>query len=61
MQNPNIDYILLRSLIVSYLTLFNGRRGQDVVQITNKEYEDALNGVWMKKVRNNYHYDTVIK
>ena len=61
MQNPNIDYILLRSLIVSYLTLFNGRRGQEVAQIINKEYEDSLNGVWMKKVRNNYHYVTVIK
>ena len=51
-KNEIINYTWMRANIVTYLTLMNGRRGQEVAQITLKEYNEALEGAWLKKVCN---------
>ena len=51
-KNEIINYTWTRAIIVTYLTLMNGRRGQEVAQITLKEYNEALEGAWLKKVSN---------
>lgn len=42
-------YILLRSLVVSRLTLFNGRRGEERSRMLITEWEEAKNGEWLRK------------
>ena len=51
-KNEIINYTWTRAIIVTYLTLMNGRRGQGVAQIKLKEYNEALEGAWLKKVSN---------
>ena len=51
-KNEIINYTWTRAIIVTYLTLMNGRLGQEVAQITLKEYNVALEGAWLKKVCN---------
>ena len=43
------NYILLRSLVVCRLTLFNGRRGDEPSRMTLSEWQDAENGEWLRK------------
>lgn len=42
----NIEYSLLRDLVVSRLTLFNARRGGEPSRLLLEEWNDALNDVW---------------
>ena len=41
------NYILLRSLVVSRLTLFNGRRGEEAARLLLTEWQDAKDGTWL--------------
>ena len=41
------NYTWLRSLVVSRLTLYNARRGEEGSRILLKEWIDALNNVWV--------------
>jgi hypothetical protein len=41
------DYCTLRSLIVCRLTLFKARRGDEPSRMLLREWEDALDGVWL--------------
>ena len=41
------DFILMRNLIVSRLTIFNARRGGEPARLTIKEWNDARNDVWI--------------
>ena len=43
------DYVLLRSLVVCRLTLFNGRRAEEPSRMLVSEWEDAKNGEWLQK------------
>ena len=43
------EYIFLRSLAISRLTLFNARRGGEPARLTLAEWEDAKAGVWLDK------------
>jgi len=43
------QYPTLRDLLVSRLTLFNARRGEEPSRMTLDEWEDALNDVWLPK------------
>ncbi|XP_060557541.1 uncharacterized protein LOC132717962 isoform X2 [Ruditapes philippinarum] len=47
-QNFHIkDYKLLRTLVVSRLTLFNARRGEEAPRMLLNEWEAAENNVWL--------------
>ena len=41
------EYVLLRSLVVCRLTLFNGRRGEEPARMLLREWDDAKNGEWI--------------
>ena len=41
------QYTWLRSLVVTRLTLYNGRRGEEGARLQLKELQDALDGVWL--------------
>lgn len=41
------DYSWLRSLIVTRLTLFNGRRGEEPSRMLLQEFTDAMDNVWL--------------
>ncbi|XP_060085309.1 uncharacterized protein LOC132564693 [Ylistrum balloti] len=43
----NQEYIILRDILVSRLTLFNARRGGEPSRLLLKEWKDAENGVWI--------------
>jgi hypothetical protein len=43
------EFVQLRDLIVSRLTLFNARRGGEPARLTLEEWSDAENNVWLKK------------
>ena len=43
------EYVLLRSLVVSRLTMFNGRRGEDPARMLITEWDDAKNGEWISR------------
>ena len=42
----NIEYSLLRDLVVSRLALFNARHGGEPSRLSLQEWSDALNDVW---------------
>ena len=47
-ENFTMDsYAYLRSLCISRLTLYNGRRGEEGARLTNKEYAEAKEGLWL--------------
>lgn len=41
------DFVKMRNLIVSRLTMFNARRGGEPARITMKEWEEAANDSWV--------------
>ena len=41
------DFVFLRSLAVSRLTLFNARRGGEPARLTLQQWEEAKTGVWL--------------
>ena len=43
------DYVLLRSLVVCRLTLFNGRRGEEPARMLLSEWSDARDGSWLRQ------------
>ena len=43
------EYVVLRSLVVSRLTLFNGRRGEEPARMLLSEWDDAKNGEWIRR------------
>ena len=43
------EYVLLRSLVVSRLTMFNGRRGDEPARLLVSEWDDAKNGEWIRR------------
>ncbi|XP_046559508.1 uncharacterized protein LOC124268559 [Haliotis rubra] len=43
----NLNAIILRSLVVARLTLYNGRRGDEPSRMLVKEWEDAIDGTWI--------------
>ena len=43
------EYVLLRSLVVSMLRLFNGRRGEEPARMLLSEWDDARNGEWIRR------------
>lgn len=47
------EYILLRNLVVSRLTLYNARRGGEPCRLTYKEWENARNDVWINENQKN--------
>ena len=42
------DYLLLRSLVVCRLTLFNGRRGEEPARLLITEWTDANKCTWLR-------------
>ena len=42
-------YAWLRTLVVSRLTLYNGRRGEEPSRMLLSQWDDAENGVWLPK------------
>ena len=42
------DYLLLRSLVVCRLTLFNGRRGEEPARLLITEWTDAKKCTWLR-------------
>ena len=45
------EYIELRDLVVSRLTLFNARRGNEPSRLRVRDWTDACNGVWISQSR----------
>nr|XP_047140924.1 uncharacterized protein LOC124815988 [Hydra vulgaris] len=45
------SFIQLRDCACARLTIFNGRRGGEPARLTIKEWENALNNVWLDKQR----------
>ena len=43
------EYVLLRSLVVSRLTLLNRRRGEEPARMLLSESDDAKNGAWLRR------------
>ena len=41
------DFVFMRNLIVSRLTIFNARRGGEPARLTLKEWKDAMDNVWI--------------
>ena len=41
------DFVKMRNLIVSRLTMFNARRGGEPARLTLEEWEDAVNDTWV--------------
>ena len=41
------QYAWLRSLVVSRITLYNGRRGEEGSRLLIKEWQDAIEGTWL--------------
>lgn len=49
-QNFNIkNYCKLRNFVISRLTIYNARRGEEGTQMLLNEWEDAKKGVWIDK------------
>lgn len=46
-ERAEVNYIHVRNLVVTRLTLFNARRGEEASRLTVKQAEDALAGVWL--------------
>ena len=44
-------YVMLRNLVVSRLTMYNARRGEEGTQLRLKDWADAKNKVWMSDRR----------
>ena len=43
------EYVLLRSLVISRLTLLNRRRGEEPARMLLSESDDAKNGAWLRR------------
>ena len=43
------SYIQLRRATLSYLTIYNGSRGNEVASLTLSRYKDAINDRWVNK------------
>ena len=41
------DFVKMRNLIVSRLTMFNARRGGEPARLTLQEWEEAANNSWV--------------
>ena len=51
-KEENIEkdsYIELRRATLSYLTIYNGSRGNEVASLTLLRYKDAINDRWVNK------------
>ena len=53
------DYNLLRNAVVSRLTLHNARRGGEPCRMTIKEWDDAMQDVWVDKYRGEHIKDPI--
>ena len=47
LQFGSVEYVRLRTLLVTRLTLYNGRRGGEPARLLLKEWEDAKTNAWI--------------